>query len=313
MFGREGIRSARTLSDLFSPEDVREVARMFRRAERQGVAGRQMELELAGQKAYVALTISSVRGRHGRVGSVLVLEDLTELLQAQKAAAWQEVAQRIAHEIKNPLTPIQLSAERLGRLCERAAPGTIPPDLLPAVAESASLIGHEVSTLKTLVDEFSTFARFPASRLVPSRLNDIVEKALNVFDGRLNNVEIHCDLAPELPLIAADPEQMKRVVVNLVDNAAEALERSLRKEIWVRTALDVEREVVEIVVADSGPGIPPEAKEKLFLPYFSTKRGGTGLGLAIVSRIVAEHSGSIRVEENRPTGTKFVIELPVGQ
>jgi nitrogen fixation/metabolism regulation signal transduction histidine kinase len=309
--GRERVRTARTLSDLFSPEDAREVARMFRRAARQGVVSRQMELELAGQKAYVALTISSVRARHGRVGSVLVLEDLTELLQAQKAVAWQEVAQRIAHEIKNPLTPIQLSAERLERLCERAAPGTIPPDLLPAVAESASLIGHEVSTLKTLVDEFSAFARFPASRLVPSRLNDIVEKALNVFDGRLTNVEIHCDLAPGLPLIAADPEQMKRVVVNLVDNAAEALERSLRKEIWVRTALDVEREIVEIVVADSGPGIPPEAKEKLFLPYFSTKPRGTGLGLAIVSRIIAEHSGSIRVEENRPTGTKFVIELPV--
>jgi PAS domain S-box-containing protein len=311
MFGREGVCAARTLSDLFSPEDARDVARMFRRAARQGVVARQMELELGGRKAYVAVTISSVRARHGRVGSVLVLEDLTELLQAQKAAAWQEVAQRIAHEIKNPLTPIQLSAERLGRLCERAGPGTIPQDLLPAVVESASLISREVSTLKTLVDEFSAFARFPASRLVPSSLNAIVEKALNVFDGRLNNVEIHCDLARELPLIAADPEQMKRVVVNLVDNAAEALERSLRKEIWVRTALDVEREVVEIVVADSGPGIPPEAKEKLFLPYFSTKPRGTGLGLAIVSRIVAEHSGSIRVEENRPTGTKFVIELPV--
>jgi nitrogen fixation/metabolism regulation signal transduction histidine kinase len=309
--GREGVRAARTLSDLFSAEDARDVARMFRRAARQGVVARQMELELGGRKAYVALTISSVRARHGRVGSVLVLEDLTELLQAQKAAAWQEVAQRIAHEIKNPLTPIQLSAERLGRLCERAGPGTIPQDLLPAVMESASLIGREVSTLKTLVDEFSAFARFPASRLVPASLNAIVEKALNVFDGRLNNVEIHCDLAPELPPIAADPEQMKRVVVNLVDNAAEALERSLRKEIWVRTALDVEREIVEIVVADSGPGIPPEAKEKLFLPYFSTKPRGTGLGLAIVSRIVTEHSGSIRVEENRPTGTKFVIELPV--
>jgi hypothetical protein len=311
MFGGEGARSARTLSDLFSSEDAREVARMFRRAVRQGVVARQAELELGGRKAHVALTLSSVRARYGRVGFVLVLEDLTELLQAQKAAAWQEVAQRIAHEIKNPLTPIQLSADRLGRLCERAGPGTSLADLLPAVGESASMIGHEVSTLKALVDEFSAFARFPASRLVPSSVNAIVEEALNVFDGRLSNVQVHRDLTPELPLLPADPEQMKRVVVNLVDNAAEAVEGSLRKEIWVRTALDAERDIVEIVVADSGPGIPPEAKEKLFLPYFSTKRRGMGLGLTIVSRIVAEHGGSIRVEENRPTGTKFVIELPV--
>jgi signal transduction histidine kinase len=174
-----------------------------------------------------------------------------------------------------------------------------------------SLISREVSTLKSLVDEFSAFARFPASRLVSSSLNATVEQALNVFDGRLNGIVIHRDLAADLPSIAADPEQIKRAVVNLIDNAAEALEHSLRKEIWVRTALEPDRDLVELVVADSGPGIPLEAKEKLFLPYFSTKRRGTGLGLAIVSRIVAEHGGSIRVEENRPTGTKFVIELPL--
>lgn len=311
MFGREGVRAARTLSDLFSAEDAREVARMFRRAKRQGVATRQMELDLEGRRAFVALTLSSVRARHGTVGSVLVLEDLTELLRAQKAAAWQEVAQRIAHEIKNPLTPIQLSTERLARLIERGGPGVSAQELLPAVAESAALIGREVSTLKGLVDEFSAFARFPTSRPVPSSVNAIVANALNIFDGRLERVEIHRDFAPDMPLISADPEQIKRAVVNLIDNAAEALERSLKREIWVRTAVDAERDLVEIVVADSGPGIPPEAKERLFLPYFSTKRRGTGLGLAIVNRIVAEHHGAIRVEENRPTGTKFVIELPV--
>jgi two-component system nitrogen regulation sensor histidine kinase NtrY len=311
MFGLEDVRPARSLRDLFSTEDAREIARLWRQAARQGVVTRQMEMDLGGRRAFMVLTISSVRARHGAVGSVLVLEDLSELVRAQKAAAWGEVAQRIAHEIKNPLTPIQLSAERIRRLISRAGPDTSAPELLPMVGESAALIGREVSTLKALVDEFSAFARFPASRPVLSSLNPIIETALHIFDGRLNGITIHCELAPDLPLVSADPEQIKRVVVNLIDNAAEALERSLRKEIWVGTALDAERDLVEIVVADSGPGIPLEAKERLFLPYFSTKRGGTGLGLAIVNRIVAEHHGSIRVEENQPAGTKFTIELPV--
>jgi nitrogen fixation/metabolism regulation signal transduction histidine kinase len=240
---------------------------------------------------------------------VLVLEDLSELVQAQKAAAWQEVAQRIAHEIKNPLTPIQLSTERITRLIERA--GAFPPNLRRVVSESASLVGREVATLKSLVDEFSAFARFPASKPIPSRLNDIVENALKIFDGRLGGIEIHRDLSPDLPLAQVDPGQMKRAVANLIDNAAEALEHALQKDIWVRTALDAEHDVAEITVADSGPGIAPEDKEKLFLPFFSTKHRGTGLGLAIVSRIVTEQNGVIRVEENQPTGTKFIIELPV--
>jgi two-component system nitrogen regulation sensor histidine kinase NtrY len=311
MFGRPHIRSARVLSDLFSPEDAREVARLFRRAARQGVVTRQMELDLGGRRAFVALTLSSVQARHGRVGSVLVLEDLTEVLRAQRSAAWQEVAQRVAHEIKNPLTPIQLSTERISRLIERAGADSPSCELLAAVGDSASLIGREVGTLKTLVDEFSAFARFPTSKPAPTRVNDILENALNVFEGRLNGIAIHRELSPDLPIVQADPDQMKRVVVNLIDNAAEALEQSLRKEIWVRSTLDPERDIVEITVADSGPGISPEAKERLFLPYFSTKRSGTGLGLAIVNRIVAEHRGSIHAEENLPTGTKFVLELPV--
>jgi len=168
-----------------------------------------------------------------------------------------------------------------------------------------------VATLKTLVDEFTSFARFPESKPVPADLNVIVEKALNVFDGRLNDIRIYRELARDLPRVNADPEQMKRAVVNLIDNAAEALEQAVTREIWVRTRADADRDVVELVVADSGPGIPPEAKERLFLPYFSTKRRGTGLGLAIVSRIISEHDGWIRVEDNTPRGTMFVIELPV--
>ena len=233
------------------------------------------------------------------------------MVRSQRSAAWQEVARRIAHEIKNPLTPIQLSTERILRLLERVGAEPPRPELLASVGDSAKLIRREVGTLKTLVDEFSAFARFPASKPAPTQINGVLENALNVFAGRLDGITLHRDLASDLPLVQADADQMKRVVVNLIDNAAEALEQSLRKEIWVRSALDPERDVVEIMIEDSGPGIPTEDKERLFLPYFSTKSSGTGLGLAIVNRIIAEHHGSIHVEENLPSGTKFVIELPV--
>jgi hypothetical protein len=313
LFGRQRTQSARVLTDLFSPDDAQEITRMFQRAARQGVVNRQMDLDLGGRLIFMGVTVSTVLARHGRVGSVLVLEDLAEVLRSQRAAAWQEVARRIAHEIKNPLTPIQLSTERILRLLERTGAETPRPEMLAAVGDSAKLIGREVGSLKTLVDEFTAFARFPTSKPAPAQINDILEDALNVFAGRLTGISLQQDLAPDLPIVQADPEQMKRVIVNLVDNAAEALEQSLRKEIWVRSTLARDRDVVEITIEDSGPGITPEAKERLFVPYISTKRTGTGLGLAIVSRIITEHHGSIRVEENFPTGTKFIIELPVDQ
>ncbi len=311
MLGGEKTRAARSLTDLFSAEEAGEISRLFVRAARQGAVTRLAELELSGRRATVALTVSSIRAADRAVGSVLVLEDLTELLRAQKAAAWGEVAQRIAHEIKNPLTPIRLSAERIERLVSRGQAAAPSEDFASAISDSAALIDREVATLKTLVDEFSNLARFPVSQPVPSNLNAIVENGLNVFDGRLKGIQLHRELSAGLPLVEADPEQMKRALVNLIDNAAEALEKSASKEIWVRTALDTRRDIVELVVADSGPGIPLDALDKLFLPYFSTKRRGTGLGLAIVSRIISEHHGTIRVEENRPSGAKFVIELPV--
>ena len=311
MFGQDAIRNAKRLGDLFSPDEAREVSRLLRRALRQGVVSRQMELNLGGRRAFVAITLSSIRARHGAVGSLLVLEDLTELLQAQKAVAWQEVAQRIAHEIKNPLTPIQLSAERIRRWLGRADRQTADSDLVTAVEQSSALIEREVATLKTLVNEFSNFARFPASKPVFVDLNSITEKAVQIFDGRLNGITLRCELADALPPIHADPDQMKRVIVNLVDNAAEALDDSPAKEICVRTSLDADHDMIVLVVADSGPGISLEAKERLFLPFFSTKRRGTGLGLAIVSRIISEHNGTIRVEENQPLGTQFIIELPI--
>ena len=290
LFGRDEMGALHTLTDLFTPEDARDVARLFRRATRQGVASRQMELVLGGRRAFTSLTVSSVRARHGKIGSVLVLEDLSELVQAQKAAAWQEVAQRVAHEIKNPLTPIQLSTERITRLIERA--GALPPDLLRVVSESAALVGREVASLKSLVDEFSALARFPASKPLPSSLNEIVENALRIFEGRLRGIEIHQDLSPDLPLALVDPEQLKRAVANLIDNAAEALEHALQKEIWVRTSLDPEHDVVEITA---------DRPDTTALPYFSTKHRGTGLGWPSSAESSANRRGSFGWRKtNRP-------------
>ncbi|MDE3178101.1 MAG: PAS domain-containing protein, partial [Acidobacteriota bacterium] len=311
MFGSAPVQKARTLHDLFAGDEVREISRLFRRAQRQGVVSRQLTLGLMDRRAFVNLTLSSVSAQHGAVGFVMVIEDLTDVAKAQRSEAWQEVAQRIAHEIKNPLTPIRLSSGRIMRLIEKQVSAAAPARLLSALTECASLIEREVSTLETLVDEFSNFARFPVSKPELSDINQIVTAALRVFDGRLSEIQIHHDLAPAIPAVRVDPEQMKRALVNLIDNAAEALEAADRKEIWIRSGFDPRREVVSIAVADSGPGIPPEAKERLFLPYFSTKHRGTGLGLAIVSRIVSEHKGSIHMEENWPGGTQFIIELPM--
>jgi len=165
--------------------------------------------------------------------------------------------------------------------------------------------------VRTLVDEFSALARFPASRPQPASLNAVVESALIMFSGRLEGIFVRTELAPDLPAVMADPEAIKRAVANLVDNAAEALRDALVKEITISTALVASRDAVELVVSDTGQGVSRDVKERLFLPYFSTKERGTGLGLAIVSRIVEDHRGSIRVEENKPFGSRFVIELPV--
>jgi nitrogen fixation/metabolism regulation signal transduction histidine kinase len=245
------------------------------------------------------------------------VDDLTDLLRAQKAAAWQEVAQRIAHEIKNPLTPIQLSAQRLSRYLDRAKSNPAktsaqdPPDLVRLVGECAGLIEREVSALESLVSEFSQFARFPAAKLSAAYPNDIVAEALAVFEGRLEGIHVRKDLGAEIPAVRADAELLRRVIVNLIDNAAEAMEGSSVKELDLSTRFNSDRETIEITVADSGHGISPQDKDNLFLPHFSTKDRGTGLGLAIASRIMAEHYGSIRVEDNSPVGSRFILQLPV--
>jgi nitrogen fixation/metabolism regulation signal transduction histidine kinase len=251
---------------------------------------------------HLALTVSSLEERRG---FVFVVEDTSELLRAQKAAAWQEVARRIAHEIKNPLTPISLCADRIERQLRRL---NLPQEAQAILNECTATIQQEVQTVKTLVDEFSQFSRFPAAQPAPTDLNEIVESAMAVFAGRLNDITLTLDLATNLPLVMADREQLKRVIVNLVDNAAQAMDSSPVRHLLVATT-HLNNDLIELVVADTGCGVSAVDKEKLFLPYFSTKERGTGLGLAIVSHIVAEHRGRIRVEDNMPTGARFIVEL----
>ena len=312
MFGPHAA-SITSLSEFLGSDAARSVQHLMRRSVRMGVASQELEISTAGRLHHAAVTVSSLGSGRANSGFVVVIDDVTELLRAQKAAAWQEVAQRIAHEIKNPLTPIQLSAQRLLRHLERAAPSRRREDrsdLPPLVSECAQLIQREVQTLESLVNEFSQFARFPAARLASSDVNAIVSQALDVFHGRLDGIALQRDFAPSLPVVKADAELIRRVIINLVDNAAEALEGATLRSISVSTRLVSNGDAIEIEVADTGHGISPEDKDKLFLPHFSTKDRGTGLGLAIASRIIAEHHGTLRVEDHTPSGARFLIRLP---
>ncbi len=298
-----------SLRDLFPPEVLEDLEPLLRRADRMSTTTTQMEFAVQRIQLNVAVTVATLQHHHQRMGYVLVFEDLSDVLRAQKQAAWREVARRVAHEIKNPLTPIALSAERILRHLDRGARRDAAS--IEVVRNCAEIIGGAVETVRTLVNEFSTLASFPASEPRPADINGIVESALAMFNGRLDGIRVRTLFASDLPKVLADPEAIKRAVANLVDNAAEALQDSMLREIEVSTALVGSRDAVEISVADSGHGVTRELKERLFLPYFSTKERGTGLGLAIVSRIVEDHHGSIRVEENKPVGARFVVELPV--
>jgi len=314
------------LSSLLSHEDRTVLERLVKRARRAGRAAEQSQLTrgAAVTSIPVALTVTALSASSkGERGVVVVIDDLSELLTAQRAAAWSEVARRIAHEIKNPLTPIQLSAERIARQFGVRVNGnengggnghlttSDEDELKRVVEECTSSITREVAGLKSLVDEFSRFARMPDAQKSNTSLNDVVIQAVALYEDRLNGVEVHLDLQPDLPLAMLDGEQMKRVFVNLIDNALEALTTANKREITVSTRLDAPRELLIAEVADSGEGIPAADFRRLFQPYFSTRGRGTGLGLAIVQRIVTEHGGKIRAENNLPHGARFVVELPV--
>jgi nitrogen fixation/metabolism regulation signal transduction histidine kinase len=300
-----------TLDACLGEEAARACQALFQDAARAGYAAAPMDLRFPDRIAHLAVSVSALRGGPAE-GFVLVLDDLTDLFRAQKAAAWQEVAQRIAHEIKNPLTPIQLSADRIRRHVERAAEpeaGEGAP-FREVIAKCAGVIAQEVHSLKSLVDEFSRFARFPTATPVPTRVNDVVEGTLVLYAEVMNGIQLSTELASDLPPVPADAGLLRRALINLIENAREAVSTAPSKRILVRTRSLAPHPAIELSVSDTGPGISPENKDRLFLPFFSTKSDGMGLGLAIVSRIVAEHHGRIRVEDNQPTGARFVIELP---
>jgi len=305
-----------SLEDLVGLDAHRTLQQMMRRALRMGVVTREIEVVASDRLLHLAVTVSSLGPSRANTGFVLVFDDLTEVLRAQKSAAWQEVARRIAHEIKNPLTPIQLSAQRMLHhleLREGTPKAQTDSELARIAQECSRLIVREVSTLSALVNEFSQFVRFPTAKLQPTDANTTVHEALEVFSGRLDGVQLRTSLEANLPAIRADGPLLRSVIINLIDNAAEALEDATVREITVATHLRAESDTIEIAVADTGHGISPEDKDRLFLPHFSTKDRGTGLGLAIAARIIAEHGGSLRVEDNRPVGSRFLIELPVAE
>jgi two-component system nitrogen regulation sensor histidine kinase NtrY len=271
---------------------------------RSALVERDVMITRAGHEIHLTIGAAPLAGDSGMEdGRVLVVDDVTPLVRAQKVAAWREVARRLAHEIKNPLTPIQLSAERLRRHFADA-----PSGARALVDECTGTIVGEVESLKGLVDEFSQFARMPTPRTSPSDVHALIVNALTLYDGLFTEVVFARRFAGQLPLVRLDPDQIRRVIINVIDNALEAMDR--HGIITIETLHDATNQLVRIVVGDNGPGIPPGERDKLFLPYYSTKRRGSGLGLAIVRRIIAEHGGTIEASDNEPHGTRFTIELP---
>jgi len=264
----------------------------------------QVTVNLKGKSLSLLISLTTLRDEEGRfLGTVAVFDDLTQLIKAQRMAAWREVARRIAHEIKNPLTPIQLSAQRLRKryLEKLEQDGTV-------FDECTRTIVKQVEELKGMVNEFSNFARMPALQPTPNRLNEIIQETLVLFKEA--HRDVHFEFVPQdLPVLNIDRDQMKRVMINLIKNSLAAVERD--GEIKIQTSYDPKLQMVRLEVSDNGCGIPDEDKNRLFEPYFSTRKSGTGLGLTIVNAIIADHNGYIRIRDNEPKGTTFLIELPV--
>ncbi len=294
------------IEELLPAECAGDLAGVIRRGHRMGAASTEVEFHARGRIVHLAITSARLELAAGQAGSVLVVEDTTELLRAQRQLAWKEVAQQVAHEIKNPLTPIALSAERIGRHLERGQPES--PNIIRKCSE---VILGCVGTLRTLVDQFSSLAQFPAPQPRACCMNQIAEEALALFGGRLEGITVQRDLEPGLPAVMADPEAIRRALANLIDNAAEAMQGSLLRVLGVSTALVEDGTAVEVTVSDTGRGLTEEIRERLFLPYYSTKHRGTGLGLSIAAKIVQEHGGTISAETNAPKGARFMLRLPV--
>jgi hypothetical protein len=294
------------IESLFPAECAEDLAGVIRRGHRMGAASTEVEFNAHGRTMHLAITSARLQLTHARPGTVLVMEDTTDLLRAQRQLAWKEVAQRVAHEIKNPLTPIALSAERIGRHLDRGQPDS------PAVIRKCSeVILGCVGTLRTLVDQFSALAQFPAPQPRACDLNKVAEEALALFAGRLDGITVQRDLEPGLPPVMADPEGIRRALANLIDNAAEAMQGSLLRVLAVHSSLSEDGGAVEVEVSDTGHGLTDEIRERLFLPFYSTKHRGTGLGLSIAAKIIQEHGGTLRAESNSPKGARFLLRLPL--
>lgn len=306
------------LADIVSEDNRAILERVIARAKRIGSASEQTVLRSGGEELPVALTATALAVD---AGAVLVIEDLSELIAAQRASAWQEVARRMAHEIKNPLTPIQLAAERIakrfansGRMSVVGSQlGSVVPDdqMQNVVEEGTATILREVQSLKAMVDEFTRFARLPNPNPEAGDLNDVIGQVLALYTDRLDGVRIESSLSKDLPETMIDTEQLKRVFVNLIDNAVEAFDEAQEdKIVTITSRYDMARDLIVSEISDNGRGIAPADLQKLFQPYFSTKGRGTGLGLAIVHRIITEHNGKIKAVANQPRGARFIVELP---
>ena len=314
--GGERLFVGMRLNEALPTEAIEVIERLMQRSHRMGSASAELQLPASSgvlqASAVVALLERGPLASREHLGYVLVLEDVSEVLRAQKQSAWKEVAQRVAHEIKNPLTPISLNAELIRRHIDRLQPTLEEHGLstrsVQVVQRSTEIIGSSVETLRSLVDQFGALAEFPTARPRPADLNTIVENSLALFTGRLGSIRVRRKLAGGLPLAFADPEALKRAISNLIDNAAEAMSESLLRELEVCTRL-LPTGLLELTVCDTGPGLTDELRERLFLPYFSTKQRGTGLGLSIAAKIIQEHGGSIRAEKNLPSGARFLVEL----
>ena len=308
------------LDAIFPAETMEMLNPLLQRSHRMGSASGEMEMTRVDSTgtstmnlmATVALLETGSGPERIHHGYVLVLENATELLRAQKQSAWREVARRVAHEIKNPLTPISLSAEQIlrhiARLEATLATAQVESPSIAVIRRSSEVITSAVSSMRSLVDQFSSLAQFPTAQPRPVEINPIVESSLALFAGRLQNIRLIQRLAPDLPLVLADPEATKRALGNLIDNAAEAMQQSLLRELRITTAL-LPSGMIELTVSDTGSGLTDQMRERLFLPYFSTKQRGTGLGLTIAAKIVQEQQGTIRAEKNHPVGARFIIEL----
>jgi PAS domain S-box-containing protein len=302
----EAALAGQGIEALLPAECADDLAGVIRRGHRMGAASTEVEFHARGRTIHLAITSARLDLGHGQAGSVLVVEDTTELLRAQRQLAWKEVAQQVAHEIKNPLTPIALSAERIGRHIERGQ-----PDSPNVIRKCSEVILGCVGTLRTLVDQFSTLAQFPAPQPRACRMNQVVEEALALFGGRLEGITVQRNLEPDLPPVLADPEAIRRALANLIDNAAEAMQGSLLRVLGLYTALSEDGAAIEVTVSDTGHGLTDDIRERLFLPFYSTKHRGTGLGLSIAAKIVQEHGGSISAETNTPKGARFLLRLPL--